>query len=78
MSDYDWRGDTRMRPKDYPAVFALVLVLIACLIFWAAFAFGIYEAQAAIWPDDNPKCSYSGIDMHETYGTSSASCEFAP
>ena len=69
-------GSEQHRLRDCLVVWGVWIVILAgCLAFWAAVGWGIYEAQAAIWPDA-PACTYSGVTMHQHWGTSSASCAY--
>lgn len=58
---------------DTATVCAWVVILLFVVMFWTGVAYGIERGVHAIWAD--PACSYNGVEMHASYGISSARCD---
>ena len=65
-------GIIRRQAKiDWLMVGVWIGVVAVGLLFWAGVGWGISRAFGA----DAPHCTYSGVEMHEHWGVSSAQCE---
>ena len=60
------RGET-----DWLIVGVWIGALVVGLLFWAGVGWGISLAFGS----DAPRCTYSGVEMHQHWGVSSAACE---
>lgn len=71
---------TQQEKMDWLPVLVWIGIITFVIIFWAAVGFGIARALGASWPQSPPgyTCEYSGVEMHQHFGSSSANCAPTP